>query len=334
MGESLDAKARASAYDDCVVCGSRERRSVRTARDVFRPGYARSFELTECLACGHVMQNPHPGAAELSAAYAVEYAPYKPAWSETRWSLWRALRVLTVRRRMAKLQKWSRGTTLLEVGCGAGDFLLAAHRAGWSVHAVEYNRTMVEALRDRFDLDVKTGELAPGLWEEAGFDVVAFWNVLEHVNDPIRNLGLAARYLRPGGVVLMNIPTRDVPESGRWFGEYWALLDQPRHLNFFGRETLARACLGAGLRLEVFQTGLLEYAWSYYASSWRYAGRSGGGARRAVLFAALAALSPFLLPSMWFRSLAGRGTEAFAAAIKTGAPPSGDGVRVRSDRAR
>jgi SAM-dependent methyltransferase len=175
---------------------------------------------------------------------------------------------------------------------------------------------MVDALRGEFRLDVKRGELEPRTWEDSTFDVVAFWNVLEHVGDPIHNLELAARYLRPGGVVLMNIPTRDVPSSGRWFGDYWALLDQPRHLNFFGRETLARACQRAGLQLQVFRTGLLEYAWSWFASSWRYAGRSGGGGRRAAIFAALAALSPFMLPYMSLRCLAGRGTEAFAVAIK------------------
>ena len=265
------------------------------------------------------MQNPHPGAAELAAAYAVEYAPFKPAWKETGWSLWRLLRILTVRRRMAALRKYCKGRTLLEVGCGAGDFLLAAHRAGWNVHAVEYNGKMVEALRNELHLDVRRGELAPGMWEESAFDVVAFWNVLEHVDDPIRNLQLAARYLRPGGVVLMNIPTRDVPESGRWFGDYWALLDQPRHLNFFGRDTLARACQRAGLQLEAFRTGLIEYGWSYFASSWRYAGRSGSKVRRALTFAGLGAISPLMLPYMSFKCLAGRGTEAFAVAVKPSA---------------
>lgn len=316
LGKRLDLEPRTSAWDDCVVCGSPERRVVRTARDASRPNHPRTFALTECLACGHVMQNPHPGPVELSAAYAVDYAPYKPAWKETRWSLWRALRELTVRRRMSRLRKYGKGRALLEVGCGAGDFLVAAHRAGWDVHAVEYNEAMAGALRTGFSLDVRKGELAPGMWREAGFDVVAFWNVLEHVDDPIRNLRLAARYLRPGGVVLLSIPTREVPESGRWFGDHWALLDQPRHLNFFGRETLARACERAGLQLQVFRTGLLEHAWSWFASSWRYAGRAGGGARKLVTFAALGALSLLMLPWLLFRSLEGRGTEAFAVAVK------------------
>ena len=86
MGRRLKTETRASAWDDCVVCGSPERRLVRTARDVSRPNHGRTFALTECMACGHVMQNPHPGPVELSTAYAVDYGPYKAAWKESRWS--------------------------------------------------------------------------------------------------------------------------------------------------------------------------------------------------------------------------------------------------------
>ena len=120
--------------------------------DLYQPGGEESFELYRCLSCGQVMQNPLPTPEQLSKAYSAEYAPYRPAWKETGWPLWKVFRELTTRRRMRRLRRYGTGSKLLEVGCGAGDFLHAAHRAGWEVAAVEYSAALADELRRRAGL--------------------------------------------------------------------------------------------------------------------------------------------------------------------------------------
>ena len=48
-------------------------------------------------------------------------------------------------------------------------------------------------------------------WDQkAGYyDVVTFWDVIEHVNFPVETLQAANRVLRDGGVVIMDTPRRD-----------------------------------------------------------------------------------------------------------------------------
>jgi SAM-dependent methyltransferase len=307
-----------SEHSACLVCGGTEWFPVREGCDLCRPEYKKSFTLTRCSSCGQVSQNPIPDDRELDAAYSVstDYVCYRPAWKESGWPVWKIFRSWTTSRRVARLKQHGTGHELLEVGCGAGDFMAAAHHAGWKVSAVEYNSIMAEMVRGEFGFDIRVGELAFGLWDDGHFDVVAFWNVLEHLQDPLRELLIAAHYLRPGGRVLLNIPSRQAAEQGQLFGQYWALLDLPRHIHFFDRATLSRLCEKAGLDVIVYETPFMQSAWCYYMSCWRWANRDGKKIARWPRFVAFAAGATLSLPYIALQARSKRGLEAFAVAVK------------------
>ena len=304
--------------DPCLVCGGQKWSPLREGSDLCRPDYSLIFKLARCLACGHVMQVPVPDVRELDAAYSVssDYVCYRPAWKEKGWPLWKILRLWTTSRRVDRLKRHASGRDLLEVGCGAGDFMVAANRAGWKTCAVEYNPEMVEVLREEFGFDIRVGELTPHLWDDSAFDAVAFWNVLEHVRNPIAELTTAAAYLRPSGKLLLNIPSKEAAERGMWFGEQWALLDLPRHINFFDKETLSRVCRKAGLELTAYQTPFVQSAWCYYMSCWNWASRNGAVVQRWVRFLALSTLVTLCLPYIAVEAFSERGLDAFAVATK------------------
>jgi SAM-dependent methyltransferase len=298
----------------CTVCGGDQWSFVRTGCDLYQPKDEASFRLYRCVSCGQIMQNPLPTSDQLSRAYSAEYAPYRPAWKEASWPLWKILRELTTSRRLRRLRKYGKGSKMLEVGCGAGDFLHAVHRAGWEVNAVEYSDALAGALRTELGFDVRTGDLVPGLWENGTFDVVALWSVLEHLSNPLEALETTRSYLKVGGVALIQIPTLYGVQQGKRLHQYWALLDLPRHISFFGREALADLCKKADMELIVFKTPLLETAWCYYASVSNYANHSRG--RRFTGALSLALFSVLSLPLMVIRAWRGHGTEAFAVAVK------------------
>jgi SAM-dependent methyltransferase len=300
----------------CPVCGQEEWTPVREGNDLQRSDYNKIFKLTRCLSCGHIMQNPQPGADELEKAYVAGYAPYRPAWKQTGWPLWRILRELTTWRRIRRLKRYAKGTRLLEVGSGAGDFLYASRKTGWEVAAVEYSEPLVETVRSELDLDIRAGELKPGLWEAGSFDLVVLWSVLEHVPDPLETLRTVCSYLRPGGTVFLQIPTLHGIESGLSFKQYWALLDLPRHLNFFGKESLSTLCGRAGLELTLFKTPLLDIAWCYFMSNSNFANDSRNRAQKIFRLASFVLSFLFTFPSMAIQAWRARGTEAFVVAVK------------------
>jgi SAM-dependent methyltransferase len=311
---NLTAQKERATDSRCTVCGEAEWSFVRMGCDLYQPNDQATFKLYRCLSCGQIMQNPLPTSDQLSKAYSAEYAPYRPAWKEAGWPLWKILRELTTSRRLRRLQRYGKGSKLLEVGCGAGDFLHAVHRAGWEVKAVEYSDALASSLRTELGFDVRTGDLVPGLWANGTFDVVALWSVLEHLSNPLEALKTTCSYLKPGGVAFLQIPTLYGVQQGRRFHQYWALLDLPRHISFFGREALADLCKKADMELIVFKTSLLETAWCYYASVSNYANLSRG--RRFVGAISLALFSVLSFPLMVVRAWRGHGTEAFAVAVK------------------
>lgn len=314
LGET--ATLEESPANRCVVCNHRNWTHFQEARDFRRPNEGRKFKLDRCLSCGHVMQNPLPSAEELSRAYAVDYAPYRPAWNETGWPIWRIFRELTTFRRIRRLKRYAQGSKLLEVGSGAGDFLYAASRAGWKVAAVEYNKALADLLRSELRFDVRSGELTRGVWEKESFDTLVLWSVLEHVPDPIETLNTVSYYLKPGGTVFFQLPTIYGLSFGRRFGKHWHILDLPRHLHFFGKESLSSLCGKAGMNLTVFKTPLLDTGWCYLASCSNYANESGGWGQRLLKLALLAPVIVLTLPYMAVQAWRGHGAEAFAVAVK------------------
>lgn len=268
------------------------------------------------MTCGHVMQTPPPTDEQLRAAYSTAYAPYRVTWQERGWPLWKVLRHITTWRRVRRLRQYGQGSRLLEVGAGAGDFLYGAHRAGWDVKAVEYNEESVEAMRSEFGLEVHTGELRPGMWEKGSFDTVVLWSVIEHVGDPLATMQLICSYLRPGGQLLLQLPTVYGIRRGKWFEDHWTLLELPRHLNFFGKESLAKLCSLAGMELVVFKTPTLDAAWCYYASSASYVAHAKSSKEKSMRFLGVAVHAVVSLPGLILQAWCGRGTEAFAVAVK------------------
>lgn len=95
----------------------------------------------------------------------------------------------------------------------------------------------MKCAREQFGIDVLQGRVADNRQHlREVYDVVAAWDVLEHVRDPARFLRECATFLRTGG--LLCISTLDIDT---WFpramGKHWPwLLDM--HLFYFDRATM------------------------------------------------------------------------------------------------
>jgi 2-polyprenyl-3-methyl-5-hydroxy-6-metoxy-1,4-benzoquinol methylase len=118
-------------------------------------------------------------------------------------------------------------------------------QAGWEVAGVEPITSAAEYARRRFALAVFQGVLRDAPYAPASFDVVTFWDVLEHTFSPAEELAHAARLLRRGGLVVVSVPNWDSLDR-RLFGRHWLGLDPPRHLYVFTRKTLTAMLTQAG----------------------------------------------------------------------------------------
>lgn len=100
------------------------------------------------------------------------------------------------------------GFRILEVGCGSGNVLrvvqrLAAGRG--TVEGLELSAEAADVARSRTGLTVTNGYLSD-LPPEASFDIIAAFDVLEHIADERAVLGQMRDRLRPGGLVIITVP--------------------------------------------------------------------------------------------------------------------------------
>lgn len=146
----------------------------------------------------------------------------------------------------ARFRAWSRARTLnsssgqvasktvLDVGCGDGDFLLAARKAGWNVVGTERGERLavIDSRNVLPDLAAVRAEFG-----DSSFDAISCWHTLEHFNDPTATLAEIDNLLKPDGVLLIAVPDFGGWQS-RMSGKHWLHLDVPRHLWHFTSESL------------------------------------------------------------------------------------------------
>ncbi len=143
-------------------------------------------------------------------------------------------------RRPALIRTYKKRGTLLDIGCGDGSL---KHRLP------EYTYVGIETPFARaMDPNIKLTGIE-GMKEKASsYDVVTFWESLEHMRDPIAALKKAFGVVKKNGVVLIECPNFSSFER-TLFGSRWFHLDPPRHLVHFTPQGLRHMLEKQGFRV-------------------------------------------------------------------------------------
>ena len=156
------------------------------------------------------------------------------------------------------------GQTLLDLGCGNGDFLPAAREAGWTVRGIDPDLQAMEVTRQR-GLDARVSSLDALASLPERFDAITLSHVLEHLHDPAQTLADIHRLLRPGGWLYIDTPNIDSRGAARW-GVHWRGLDAPRHLVLFGVDGLLDLLGRTGFRAVQIKRRTVVRKFIYLAS--------------------------------------------------------------------
>ncbi|MBJ7452383.1 MAG: class I SAM-dependent methyltransferase [Blastococcus sp.] len=101
--------------------------------------------------------------------------------------------------------------TVLDVGCGVGNFLDWARRHGMQAIGVDVEPRAVAAARDRGLVAAVPDDLDEVLRPLGQVDVLTMWDVVEHVFEPGDFLGRFVPYVTPGGALLLETPDAAFP---------------------------------------------------------------------------------------------------------------------------
>lgn len=227
-----------------VVGGALQRQSILrmgVALGTPIPTNAGDRDIARCSACGLEYSSPMsaPGADFyrwlVNAGF--DYPP-------ERWE-WRACI-----KRLSRRQDASNGAVVVvDLGSGDGGFMRMASRLQRvKMLGLDHNPDVVARCRAE-GLDVIEGGLddLSRRWPE-GVDVVTFWHVIEHVEDPVGLLEASRRRLRAGGELCFSVPLTPMSYEHSWPDPF---NEPPHHLTRWNLAALEALASRLGMRMEL-----------------------------------------------------------------------------------
>ncbi|MBI5370007.1 class I SAM-dependent methyltransferase [Candidatus Uhrbacteria bacterium] len=158
------------------------------------------------------------------------------------------------------------GKELLDVGSGAGTFLLIQRHLGWHVHGLEPAPQMVQQSRV-LGLDVQQGFSIEEHWSEPTFDAVVLNQVFEHLDNLHTLLVHVRQALKKDGILYMNMPNV-WSLAAQIFRSYWFNLDAPRHNLLFSPRVLRTLLEQEGYEVLDLSTVSSTKGWSGSIEYW------------------------------------------------------------------
>ena len=138
-------------------------------------------------------------------------------------------------------QVTDRRPRILDVGCGTGANLLMLSQYG-DAEGVDLSEDALAFCRERGLDKVRLGAGEELPYEDSTFDLVTAFDVVEHMDDDLAGLREMRRVLRPGGRVLLFVPT---------FMFLWGLQDDvSNHRRRYRLPELRRVLEKAGFEIE------------------------------------------------------------------------------------
>ena len=138
-----------------------------------------------------------------------------------------------LKKKVKLISSYAEKGTLLDIGAGTGDFLNQAKKSGWEVTGIEPSAAARKRAFEKginlFEEEAKVGERK--------FDVITMWHVLEHVPDVEKQIEWIKNHLSTDGVLIVAVPNFNSYDA-KYYKNFWAAWDVPRHLHHFSSKSI------------------------------------------------------------------------------------------------
>jgi SAM-dependent methyltransferase len=94
----------------------------------------------------------------------------------------------------------------LELGCSHGGLVALLRLAGFEASGLELSPWVVDFARRTFDIPMYSGSIENQQIEPGSLDMIALFDVLEHISDPVITLTNCLKLLKPQGTLLIQTP--------------------------------------------------------------------------------------------------------------------------------
>jgi len=237
---------------NCIVCGNNQKEILLDLS--FLKELQASMSLVSCVQCGFEYIDPHLTASVAKDFYNEEYFQNNYLNYEDQ----RLQQFELLHKRLIKHGIIASGNSLnvLDIGAGAGYFLkLIKDKYDANIYGVEPSLFARNYAKKRFGVECfqDISKL-----QDTAFDLITFWDVIGHVNNPVDYLTFCREHIKDQGYLVIKFPN---------FGSSWHrfnfFLSKWRHVNSihvptiiwrFSKATISRFLDRFGFTIEMVET--------------------------------------------------------------------------------
>ena len=164
------------------------------------------------------------------------------------------------------------GSTVLDIGCGAGQLALALHDKNCVVDGMDLNLNRLAVnrsiYRTLFEQDIESFDFTASTEK---YDVVIFSDVLEHLQQADRVLAESKEILSEGGKLVISLPNVGYYSNrlgllfGQWEYQDEGILDRT-HLRFFTLTSARRFIRNNGFSVRAMEaeSPVISFSWKRF----------------------------------------------------------------------
>ncbi|MBO72275.1 MAG: methyltransferase type 11, partial [Flavobacteriales bacterium] len=169
-----------------------------------------TVSVMKCKKCGLIYPNPMPIPEDIQDHYGV---PPEEYWTEE---------FLTFDENyyqghldiLETILPFKEGMKALDIGAGIGKCMYAMEKRGFDSYGIEPSNPFYKRAITKMGMDpekLKNVQIEDADFPENNFDFITFGAVLEHLYDPNLSIKKALSWLKPGGIIAIEVP------NSNWF---------------------------------------------------------------------------------------------------------------------
>lgn len=130
-----------------------------------------------------------------------------------------------------QFEPFRKTNNIIDIGCGIGYFAEVAKERGWNVYGTEFTDEAI-AICKKKGINMQQGKVNPSHYPNEHFDMITSFEVIEHINNPLEEIEIFFKILRPGGGVYLTTPNFN-SISRLLSGPDWTVVGYPEHLSYY-----------------------------------------------------------------------------------------------------
>jgi len=133
-------------------------------------------------------------------------------------------------------KSFSKGTRVLDLGCGTGGFIAELQKKGCEVWGIDIDKNAIDFIKKYFKLENVFAMSFDEFFKFPNlpkFDVITFFEVIEHLDNPLEFIQNASKLLKEDGIIVLSTPSRERTLVNQLESDF-----PPAHLTRWNKEAI------------------------------------------------------------------------------------------------